>query len=161
MLERMKKILLVSTCTSALLVGGCTATTGEKQTVGTVIGAVAGGVVGSQIGNGSCQLIATGVGTLIGALIGNEVGATLDKVDQQHVLNTTHQSLEYSKTGATTSWNNPDTGNSGNVKTLNTYKAVNNQYCREYQTEVTVGGRTQSAYGTACRRPDGTWEIIK
>ena len=130
----LRKILLVSTCTSALLVGGCMATTGDNQSVGTVIGAVAGGVVGSQIGNGSGQLIATGVGTLMGALIGNEVGATLDKVDQQHVLDTTHESLEYSKTGATTSWNNPDTGNSGNVTTLKTYQTVNNQYCREYQT---------------------------
>ena len=157
----MRKILLSSTCTLTLLLGGCIATTGDKQTVGTIIGAVTGGVAGSQIGKGNGQLIAVGAGVLLGALIGNEVGATLDKVDQQHVLDTTHQSLEYSKSGTTTSWNNPDTGNSGNMTPLKTYEVANNQYCREYQTDVTVGGKTQSAYGTACRRADGTWEIIK
>jgi len=157
----MRKVLLLFTCTFVLLLGGCIATTGDKQAVGTVIGAVTGGVAGSQIGKGNGQLIAVGAGVLLGALIGNEVGATLDKVDQQHVLDTAHQSLEYSKSGTTTSWNNPDTGNSGNVTPLKTYEIANNQYCREYQTEVTVGGETQSAYGTACRRADGTWEIIK
>jgi len=34
------------------------------------------------------------------------------------------------------------------------------RYCREFQHEVTVGNRLQSAYGTACRQPDGDWEII-
>jgi surface antigen len=29
--------------------------------------------------------------------------------------------------------------------------------CREYQSQVVIGGRRQTAYGTACRQPDGTW----
>lgn len=33
------------------------------------------------------------------------------------------------------------------------------RYCREYQTIATVGGRAQQAYGTACRQPDGAWEV--
>ncbi len=28
---------------------------------------------------------------------------------------------------------------------------------REYQTKVTIGGRTENAYGTACLQADGTW----
>lgn len=32
-------------------------------------------------------------------------------------------------------------------------------YCREYQTEVTVARKQQEAYGTVCRKPDGTWKI--
>ncbi len=32
-------------------------------------------------------------------------------------------------------------------------------YCREYRTEITIAGQQQDAYGTACRRPDGTWQI--
>ena len=157
----MKNILVAFTCTAALSLMGCIATTGEKQTLGTVIGAVAGGVAGAQVGKGNGQLIATGAGVLLGALIGNEVGATLDKIDQQYVLDTAHQSLEYSESGTTTSWKNPDSGNSGSVTPIRTYEVANNQYCREYQTDVTIGGATQSAYGTACRKPDGTWEIIK
>lgn len=34
------------------------------------------------------------------------------------------------------------------------------RYCREFQHQVTVGGRLQSAYGVACRQPDGAWEIV-
>ena len=33
-------------------------------------------------------------------------------------------------------------------------------YCREFQHTVTIGGKTEDAYGTACRQPDGTWKII-
>ena len=33
-------------------------------------------------------------------------------------------------------------------------------YLREYQTEGTVGKETVSAYGTACRQPDGTWMLV-
>lgn len=32
-------------------------------------------------------------------------------------------------------------------------------YCREYQTQVTIAGQPQNAYGTACRKPDGSWQI--
>jgi surface antigen len=34
------------------------------------------------------------------------------------------------------------------------------QYCREYRNEVTIGDQTEVAYGTACRMPDGTWEVV-
>lgn len=34
------------------------------------------------------------------------------------------------------------------------------EYCREYTKTVRIGGRTEQAYGTACYRPDGSWEII-
>jgi surface antigen len=33
-------------------------------------------------------------------------------------------------------------------------------YCREFQQTVTIGGKTESAYGTACRQPDGTWKVV-
>jgi surface antigen len=31
--------------------------------------------------------------------------------------------------------------------------------CREYTTSVVIDGRTQSAHGTSCREPHGTWRI--
>ncbi|MEE8203551.1 MAG: hypothetical protein V3R74_07315, partial [Alphaproteobacteria bacterium] len=33
--------------------------------------------------------------------------------------------------------------------------------CREYQTTVNVGGQVEQAYGTACRQPDGSWQIVQ
>ncbi len=32
--------------------------------------------------------------------------------------------------------------------------------CREYVQEVHVMGRVQYGFGTACQRPDGTWEVL-
>jgi len=34
------------------------------------------------------------------------------------------------------------------------------RYCREFLQEVSIGGRKEEAYGTACRQPDGAWEVI-
>lgn len=36
--------------------------------------------------------------------------------------------------------------------------AAGNQ-CREFQQDVTIGGETEQAYGTACLQPDGSWKI--
>lgn len=33
-------------------------------------------------------------------------------------------------------------------------------YCREYQRSITVGGYVQNGYGTACYMPDGSWKIV-
>lgn len=33
------------------------------------------------------------------------------------------------------------------------------QYCREYIQTVTIAGKTQKGYGTACLQPDGSWRI--
>ena len=32
--------------------------------------------------------------------------------------------------------------------------------CREFQRTITIGGKTEKAYGTACRQPDGTWKEV-
>lgn len=40
------------------------------------------------------------------------------------------------------------------------YQAPNGQYCREYQSGVTVSGRVQPSYGTACLMPDGAWRVV-
>lgn len=37
--------------------------------------------------------------------------------------------------------------------------AAPDENCREYQTVITVEGRSQPAYGTVCRQPDGTWRL--
>ncbi|MBM3546822.1 MAG: hypothetical protein FJX54_07705 [Alphaproteobacteria bacterium] len=33
-------------------------------------------------------------------------------------------------------------------------------YCREYQSSTTIDGRPVPTYGTACLRPDGSWQIV-
>ena len=43
---------------------------------------------------------------------------------------------------------------------MRTYQASNGQYCREYEQSVTIGGKPQKSYGTACRQPDGMWQLV-
>lgn len=33
-------------------------------------------------------------------------------------------------------------------------------YCREYQSSTSIDGRPVPTYGTACLRPDGSWQIV-
>jgi len=134
---------------------------GEKQTVGAVVGGVAGGLLGSQIGGGSGRLAATAGGTLLGVLLGSEVGKSLDRADRLYASRTTQSALESSRSGVTSTWSNPDSGHSGTVTPQPAYQTSSGEYCREYQQQITVGGRTETGYGTACRQPDGTWRIVK
>jgi surface antigen len=131
---------------------------GTKQGVGSVLGGVGGAVAGAQFGSGKGQLAATAAGALLGALLGSEVGKSLDRADQAAMSQTTNRTLESAPTGQAASWRNPDSGNSGTVTPTRTYQRSGGEYCREYTQTVRVGGKTEEAYGTACRQPDGTWK---
>jgi surface antigen len=154
----LKKLAVAAMLTASL--AACDQNAGTKQNVGTLLGAVGGGLAGSQIGGGRGTLVAVGVGTLLGALVGGEVGKSLDNADRAAMAQTTHRTLETVPSGQTTSWRNPDTGNYGTVTPQPAYQTSTGQQCREFTQTVTVGGRTQEAYGTACRQPDGTWKIV-
>jgi surface antigen len=133
---------------------------GDKQVGGTVIGGALGGLLGSTIGGGKGQLAATAAGALLGALAGSEAGKSMDRADRLYAARTQHTALESAPVGTTTRWVNPDTGHSGSVTPTRTYQVAGGQYCREYQQVVTVGGQAQSAYGKACRQPDGSWQVV-
>jgi surface antigen len=132
----------------------------DKQAAGTVIGGVAGGLLGATIGKGSGKLAAVAVGAAIGALAGNQIGASLDERDRERARVNTQYALEHSPTGQGNTWRNPETGNYGTTTPTRTYSRDSGQPCREYQTTVTVAGREQQAYGTACRDADGSWRIV-
>jgi len=132
---------------------------GSKEQFGTIGGAVIGGLLGAQIGDGSGQLAAVAAGTLLGAFIGNDIGASLDKADQLYAEKTAQKSLESAPTGETSSWANPDNGHQGTFTPTDTYYVDDYTPCREYQQTVSIGGKTETAYGTACRDANGDWRI--
>jgi hypothetical protein len=53
-----------------------------------------------------------------------------------------------------------DGGASGAVTATREGTSTSGRYCREFLQEVSIGGRSEQAYGTACRQPDGSWEMI-
>lgn len=154
---KIAKLLLIAFTCSALQ--GCNGQM-NKQGGGTLIGGVAGGLLGSQFGGGEGRLVATGVGALAGALIGGQVGKTMDEYDRQMMVKSSKQALEFSPTGNSVEWKNPDSGHSGSITPTKTFRE-SGRYCREYVQEVIIANEKQKAYGKACRQPDGNWEIIQ
>ena len=87
---------------------------GEKQGVGTLVGAGVGALAGSQIGGGTGKLAAVAIGALLGGYAGNEIGKSLDRADKL-AANRAAQQAQTAPIGQTINWNNPQSGNSGTI----------------------------------------------
>ncbi len=152
----MKFHKIITLLLSFSLLAGCTKTQG-----GTAVGAATGALVGSAFGKGEGQFLAIGAGMLAGAFLGNKVGAALDERDKLAMAQSSQKAFEYSPSGQAVEWRNPDSGHYGYVTPVSTFKADDGRYCREFNQTVVIGGEHQKAYGKACRKPDGQWEIIQ
>lgn len=153
-MQRLKKIAnIFLILTMGFVTASCT-----KEDCGTLLGAIGGAFVGSAVTGDSSVGVA--IGTLAGAYIGRDIGRRLNEADQQKMYQTTQSSLETGVSGNSSQWYNPDTGNSGSVTPQPAYTDTTGQYCREYQQTVTIAGKEETAYGTACRQPDGSWKIV-
>ncbi len=84
----------------------------------------------------------------------------LDMVDEQ--AQREHEAAQIAATTANIGeriyWDTDDA--SGYVATTREGKSSRGLPCREYQQSITVGGKTEKAYGTACLQADGAWEIV-
>lgn len=138
---------------ATLALGGC-ADQGTHEQTGMVVGGVLGGLLGSQVGEGHGKVAAVIVGTLAGASIGGSVGRSMDETDRLKTAAT----LENVRTGVSSTWRNPDTGNEYAVTPTRTYESSSGP-CREYTIDASIGGKTEKVYGTACRQADGSWKI--
>jgi surface antigen len=125
----------------------------DRDRLGAVLGGVVGGIAGSRVGKGSGRTAATIAGTVIGILVGRSIGRSMNARDQL----CTGQTLEHAPDRTTVYWRNPDNGADYRVTPLNTFRAEDGRYCREYRTRALIGGRSEEVYGRACRQPDGSW----
>lgn len=155
-----KSYKIITALLISALVIGCAEDHVSKQNAGTVVGAGLGAIAGSQFGGGEGQIAAAVVGSVLGGYIGNKVGLSMDRADSAYYLRTMSQSLEYNPSGVRSQWKNPDSGNHGSITPQATY-VEHGRNCREYIQEVVIGGKRQQAFGKACRRNDGAWEIIQ
>jgi surface antigen len=132
----------------------------SKQDIGTVLGGVGGAVIGSTMGGGNGRIATTAAGAILGGLAGSAIGGSLDKADAQFANQNAQRAFENAPSGQSSSWQNPDSGNSGSVTPKAAYKSDNGQYCREFTQSIVVAGKRQQGYGTACRQEDGTWQVV-
>jgi len=127
-----------------------------KAVLGGLLGAGAGAGIAAAAGASPGVIVASALG---GALLGGYVGKKLDDRDKRMATEAATRAFEQNQTGQTSVWNNPDSGNSGQITPTKTYQLANGQYCREYKQTIVIGGEPQQSYGTACRQDDGTWKI--
>ena len=165
----MRKSHLAAVAGVALLAGACTAPgtseVGPKQATGAAVGAVGGavlgGLAGNALGGGGKNAIAIGTGAALGGigglLMGSAAGESLDRADRLYAEQSWSRAMS-APVGEPITWENPNTGNSGyTVATRQGSLAGSGQACREYTTEIIVGGRPETMVGIACRNSDGTW----
>ncbi len=136
--------------------GTCNRGLTDSQLVGGALGAAIGGLLGSKVGKGDGKLAATAAGTLLGALAGASIAQSMDTVDNECI----RKALEESPDGRKIAWRNPDADAHYKVTPVKSYESHAGRYCREYITEAVISGRTEKVYGTACRQPDGAWQVV-
>ena len=154
---------IVATLVAASLLAACQQMQDNpKQTLGGIAGAGLGALAGSQIGSGKGQLAAVAIGALGGAWFGSEIGKSLDKADRLYDSETKQNSMQFNRTGQTSTWRNPDSGNSGSYTPTRTFQTASGQYCRDYETTINIDGRSKNATGRACRDDTtGDWRIVQ
>lgn len=162
-IQRYRMLNLITVTAASIGLSACGGA-GPKETIGTLGGGALGGFAGSQIGKkGSAGNLAATAGlALLGAWFGNEIGKSLDRADRQAAENSALQAFEYAPDGQSRSWQNPNKNTSGYTTPTRTYKSNNRNYevCRDYQSSVVIDGQLETATGTACRQPNGTWQIV-
>jgi len=150
----MRKVCTLSLCAILVTVAGCSNQPPTQRDAGMIIGGSLGALLGSQVGGGKGKIAAAVIGTMIGAAIGGKIGQSMDDLDRMKA----NQTFETVRTGVSSSWKNPDSGNQYTVTPTRTYEASTGAPCREYTMRARVGGSPETVYGTACRQPDGSWK---
>ncbi|MGY8986426.1 MAG: RT0821/Lpp0805 family surface protein [Sphingomonadales bacterium] len=149
------KVIITSLMVLSLIMTGCNHM-GKNEGAGVFWGTILGVVVGEAVGGkGGGEVI----GGIIGASIGGDIGRKLDDVDKIKFAQTRHMVLERYASGEEGTWHNPDSGNSGIFVAKKAYQE-DSRYCREFTQTVQISGKSEQAYGKACRMPDGTWHIL-
>jgi hypothetical protein len=84
----------------------------------------------------------------------------LDNINEeaQRKHETAQVNATTAQVGEKITWHENDS--SGYVMTTKEGVNSNGLSCREFQQEITVGGKAEQAYGTACLQANGAWKII-
>jgi surface antigen len=153
--------IIAATLAAITLTGCANNPYSPKQDTGAVTGAVAGGALGALLGGrGAGNRVAGAlIGAAAGGLLGGAIGASLDEQDRQRAYAAEMQALEYGQPGAPVGWRSDRTAHYGTV-VPGPYYETRGMRCREYTHNIYIDGRPQTARGTACRNPDGSWTAV-
>jgi surface antigen len=170
------------------LFAGRSAYAGDKALLGTGMGAALGGYVGSTIGKGDGQLAATGAGVFLGGLMGHSIGSSMEHSTAGTYSSRNYAPMNAFRNYAPYQPNyvapeypqqevifiDPyptiieapqqqavyvDGGYVGVPQPPTQARLRKHRHCREFTQTIRVDGHNRESYGTACLRPDGSWQI--
>ncbi len=133
------------------VVGRC-----SRGVIGSAIGAGTGAIIGTRIGKGDGRTAAIVGGAIAGAILGGQIGRAVDDADRYCM----ERAPKPPPTSSNGIWKRPNRQTRYEVPPLANRRTLEGRYCREYVTTATIAGRRQQVYGTACRQPDGSWEVV-
>ena len=135
-----------------LIVSGCVTTGSDYGSTNSP----AGGLFASRGSAGKGAVASTIIAAMDGGLVGGTIGEGLDDADRRLALEVGIQALEYTARGQAVSGRARAQATAARSWPAQPYR-VGSQDCRQYTQTVSIDGRRQSARGTACRNPDGSW----
>jgi len=128
---------------------------GTGAALGAAAGGTAGAIIGATTSHGPHQWAATAGGAILGLLLGGTVGHAVDTLDRSCAA----EAVAYGPVGQPVGWASPTYGTQYQVTPVRQF-AVNGATCREYTANAAIDGRWQQVRGTACRQPDGSWQMV-
>ena len=131
-----------------------------NQVGGLVIGALVGGIFGNAISRGPQRGPGTAVGAVIGGALGATIAGNMDCDDRGYAYSASYDAFERGRPHSTYRWSNPRSGTRGTFMVGDYYRGRGGARCATYSQTIWVHGRPQEARGYACRRRDGTWDIV-
>lgn len=96
------------------------------------------------------------VSAMAGGLVGGPIGADLSRAEKSRALEAEYRALESTPSGQKVAWSGGNADRYGEVAAAQPYR-VGSQDCRQYSQTVFTEQGSQTARGTACRNPDGSW----
>lgn len=148
---RISRIIYAALLISVL--GGCDGFSLNRST-----GAVDGNVASNQF-NGTNTSANEPAAEAIDAMIGGTLAGTLDAGDKKAAYEAQYRALEFNRSGTPVAWDNPSSGNRGEVVPGPAY-TINSSQCRDYTHTIFVDGQPSVNRGTACKQNEGDWRTI-
>lgn len=129
------------------LIGSSLAGCATPSQTGTAVGAGTGAAIGGIAGGGKGMLF----GAAVGGLLGYAGGRAVEEEDRRRAAIALEQNREMQ-------WRNSQGAEYRVVPGPTHY--YSGRECRDFRMFAEIDGRPQEVTGTACRRPDGSWETL-
>ena len=131
----------------------------SNQIGGFIIGALAGAAIGSTIARGPARGGGTALGAILGGVLGADIAKNMSCQDRNLVYRTAYDGFERGRPDTSYRWRSPRSGYYGDFR-VGRYYNQRGRRCATYTQTIYVRGRPETAEGYACRRRNGSWEIV-